>query len=153
MIDDKHLEIIVSQMMGRVKVQEVGDTTFLPSITVTKHALKRENARVAAQKGKPATAHPTLVGITKAALHSGSFLSAASFQDTTKVLSEAALAGDVDPLLGLKENVILGHLVPAGTGFHSHQEAEVRLNVPAGAPAAEAAPEEAEQLEPAATTK
>ncbi len=139
-IDDKHLEIIVAQMMGRVKVEDVGGTTFLPGITVTRHELKRENARVLAQKGKPATARPTLVGITKAALRSDSFLSAASFQDTTKVLSEAALAGKVDPLLGLKENVILGHLIPAGTGFKQWRESAVKKLVPEPQPVAVAQP-------------
>ena len=100
---------------------------------------------------KPAAASTQLLGITKAAVQSDSFISAASFQETTKVLTEAALAGKVDYLVGLKENVILGHLVPAGTGFRSHQEAEVRINVPAGEEPAPAEP--AGQLEPAGTTE
>ncbi len=129
-IDDKHLEIIVAQMMGRVKVEDPGDAAFLPGDSVTRHELKRENDRAISQKGKPATARPTLVGITKAALRSDSFLSAASFQDTTKVLSEAALHGKVDPLLGLKENVILGHLIPAGTGFKQWHASNVKKLVP-----------------------
>src|SRR5208337_2949949 len=106
---------------------------------------------------KPAAASTQLLGITKAAVQSDSFISAASFQETTKVLTEAALAGKVDYLVGLKENVILGHLVPAGTGFHSHQDAEVRLNMPATAaePAVDGAAAEAgpAQLEPAGATE
>ena len=117
-------------MMGRVKVEDPGTAAFLPGDSVTRHELKRENDRVIAQKGKPATARPTLVGITKAALRSDSFLSAASFQDTTKVLSEAALCGKVDPLLGLKENVILGHLIPAGTGFKQWHTSNIKKLVP-----------------------
>ena len=109
------------------------------------------------RKPDPASVTTQLLGITKAAVQSESFISAASFQETTKVLTEAALAGKVDYLVGLKENVILGHLVPAGTGFHSHQEAEVRLNAPAlktGAAVEEAAaPEAAGQLETAGATE
>ncbi|RME75410.1 MAG: DNA-directed RNA polymerase subunit beta', partial [Planctomycetota bacterium] len=116
-IDDKHIEIIVAQMMRRVKIDNPGDTSFLPGDVKEKHEYKKENERVVAKGGKPATAKPMLLGITKASLFSESFISAASFQETTKVLTRAALAGEVDRLRGLKENVILGHRIPAGTGF------------------------------------
>jgi DNA-directed RNA polymerase subunit beta' len=167
-IDDKHIEIIVSQMLRKVKVETMGDTGLLPGSVIDKFAFREvnerlrecvkvkdpgdskfeankivgkdafeeERARVEAEEKRaptfvpptPATCSVVLLGITKAAVQSDSFISAASFQETTKVLTEAALAGKVDYLVGLKENVILGHLVPAGTGFHSHQEAEVRIH-------------------------
>jgi DNA-directed RNA polymerase subunit beta' len=119
-IDDKHIEIIIRQMMRKVRVEEVGDTSFLPGAVVDKFRFREENQRAMEKDGKPATAKPLLLGITKAALQSESFISAASFQETTKVLTEAALAGRVDRLTGLKENVIVGHLIPAGTGFKDH---------------------------------
>jgi DNA-directed RNA polymerase subunit beta' len=166
-IDDKHIEIIVSQMLRKVRIESVGDTGLLPGsimdkfefrasnqrltgcvrITekgdsdfaegaiVPKEALEQVNAQIEALGGdpakggrpKPATASTQLLGITKAAVQSASFISAASFQETTKVLTEAALAGKIDNLVGLKENVILGHLIPAGTGFKTYQESEVRI--------------------------
>ncbi len=166
-IDDKHIEIIVSQMLRKVRIESVGDTGLLPGsvmdkfefrkvnqnlagctkITekgdtefepgaiVPKDALEQVNAQTeglggAPAKGtkpKPATASTQLLGITKAAVQSSSFISAASFQETTKVLTEAALAGKMDKLVGLKENVILGHLIPAGTGFGTYQQSEVRI--------------------------
>jgi DNA-directed RNA polymerase subunit beta' len=166
-IDDKHIEIIVAQMLRKVRIESVGDTGLLPGsimdkfefrghnqnltkcvrITqkgdsefaegsiVPKDTLEQVNAQIEALGGdpakgakpKPATASTQLLGITKAAVQSSSFISAASFQETTKVLTEAALAGKVDRLVGLKENVILGHLVPAGTGFRTFQESEVRI--------------------------
>ena len=166
-IDDKHLEITVSQMLRKVKIESVGDTNLLPGSVIDKFEFRRtnqemlgcvkvkdpgdtdfrtgdivprdtfeaENTRVEENgeskaewvRPKPAAASTQLLGITKAAVQSESFISAASFQETTKVLTEAALAGKVDYLVGLKENVILGHLVPAGTGFKLHQEAEVRI--------------------------
>jgi len=166
-IDDKHIEIIVAQMLRKVRIESVGDTGLLPgsvmdrfefrannqSLTgcvkitekgdseftpgaiVPKDALEQANATIEALGGDPAkgskpksaTASTQLLGITKASVQSASFISAASFQETTKVLTEAALAGKVDRLVGLKENVILGHLVPAGTGFHTYQESEVRI--------------------------
>jgi len=130
-IDDKHIEIIISQMMRKVRVtDDTGDTEFLPGTIVDKFAFRAENERVVSQGGKPASAVPLLFGITKAALQSESFISAASFQETTKVLTEAALAGKTDYLLGLKENVILGHMIPAGTGFHKLLNAEVEKKVP-----------------------
>ncbi len=167
-IDDKHIEIVVAQMLRKVKVEDVGDTDLLPGIVVDKFEFRRMNedlkncvkvidpgdtefqegdivpiatveevnAEIEAEGGQPITvgkprsaaASTQLLGITKAAVQSESFISAASFQETTKVLTEAALAGKVDNLVGLKENVILGHLVPAGTGFHIHQESEVRIH-------------------------
>jgi DNA-directed RNA polymerase subunit beta' len=166
-IDDKHIEIIVSQMLRKVRIESVGDTGLLPGsimdkfefravnqrlsgcvrITekgdsdfsegaiVPKEALEQVNAQIEALGGDPArgarpksaTASTQLLGITKASVQSASFISAASFQETTKVLTEAALAGKVDNLVGLKENVILGHLIPAGTGFKTYQESEVRI--------------------------
>jgi len=119
-IDDKHIEVIIAQMMRKVRVNNPGDTQFLPGSVVDKFIFRRENERVRAAKGKTATASPVLMGITKAALQSESFISSASFQETPKVLTEAALAGRVDRLRGLKENVILGNLIPAGTGFPGH---------------------------------
>jgi DNA-directed RNA polymerase subunit beta' len=167
-IDDKHIEVIVAQMLRKVKVETPGDTKLLPGSVidkftfravnddlkgsvkikdpgdskfepgrvVTKEAFEEERNRLEKDGKEPPTFQPPtlatcstqLLGITKAAVQSDSFISAASFQETTKVLTEAALAGKVDYLVGLKENVILGHLVPAGTGFRTHQDAEVRLN-------------------------
>ena len=172
-IDDKHIEVIVSQMLRKVKVELTGDTGLLPGLVmdrfaflevnerlvgecvkivdggdssfrpnqiVTKESFEEERTALQAAGGKkklptfevptPATSETQLLGITKAAVQSDSFISAASFQETTKVLTEAALASKVDYLVGLKENVILGHLIPAGTGFKVHHEAEVRINAP-----------------------
>ncbi len=166
-INDKHIEIIVSQMLRKVRVETTGDTSLLPGSIMDKFEFRKENtelskclkiahkgdsdfaegaivpietleqtnAQIAALGGdpakgvkpKPATASTQLLGITKAAVQSSSFISAASFQETTKVLTEAALAGKVDRLVGLKENVILGHLIPAGTGFRTYQDSEVRI--------------------------
>jgi DNA-directed RNA polymerase subunit beta' len=166
-IDDKHIEIIVSQMLRKVKIETVGDTSLLPGSVLDKFEFRQANDRLAgslritdkgdsefavgsivpkdvleqanaqietlggsAAKGttpKPASASTQLLGITKASVQSSSFISAASFQETTKVLTEAALAGKTDNLVGLKENVILGHLIPAGTGFNTYQSAEVRV--------------------------
>jgi DNA-directed RNA polymerase subunit beta' len=166
-IDDKHIEIIVSQMLRKVKIESVGDTTLLPGSVMDKFEFRQANDRIAecvkitdvgdsdlaigeivpkvalAEKNaqievlggtpakgtapKPASASTQLLGITKASVQSSSFISAASFQETTKVLTEAALAGKTDNLVGLKENVILGHLIPAGTGFGTFQSAEVRV--------------------------
>ncbi len=166
-IDDKHIEIIVSQMLRKVKIDTVGDTSLLPGNMLDKHDFRQANDRLAGclritdkgdsefevgsivpkevltqtnetvealggtpakgTKPKSATASTQLLGITKASVQSSSFISAASFQETTKVLTEAALAGRVDNLVGLKENVILGHLIPAGTGFNTFQTSEVRV--------------------------
>jgi DNA-directed RNA polymerase subunit beta' len=119
-IDDKHIEIIIGQMLRKVKVDDVGDTSLLPGQIFDKFKFKDENKKIIEKGGKPATAKPMLSGITKASLQSDSFISAASFQETTKVLTRAALEGKIDGLVGLKENVILGHLVPAGTGYKSY---------------------------------
>jgi len=142
-IDDKHVETIISRMMRRVVVDSPGDTRFLPGQVVDKLEFHDENEEVVGKGGNPASARPQLLGITKAALLSDSFLSAASFQETTKVLTEAALAGKIDPLEGLKENIILGHLIPAGTGFRKYYASVVKKNVPleAEAPAEEGAEE------------
>ncbi|MDR7523530.1 MAG: DNA-directed RNA polymerase subunit beta' [Armatimonadota bacterium] len=124
-INDKHIEIIVRQMLRRVKVEEAGDTEFLPGELVDKFAFEEENARVMAEGGEPAKARPTLLGITKASLATESFLSAASFQETARVLTDAATRGKIDPLIGLKENVIIGKLIPAGTGMPRYRNLRV----------------------------
>jgi DNA-directed RNA polymerase subunit beta' len=128
-IDDKHIEVILAQMMRKVQVEDPGDSDFLPGAVVDKFRFRESNNLLRVQRKKPATASPLLLGITKASLQSDSFISAASFQETTKVLTEAALAGKRDDLVGLKENVILGHLVPTGTGFRNYQKTRVRKNV------------------------
>ncbi|MEW5994540.1 MAG: DNA-directed RNA polymerase subunit beta', partial [Candidatus Zixiibacteriota bacterium] len=124
-INDKHIEVIVRQMMQKVQVELVGDTNFLEGERVDKVKFAEENARVVAEGGEPATSRPLLLGITRASLTTDSFISAASFQETTKVLTEAAVSGKVDYLLGLKENVIIGHLIPAGTGIERYKEIDV----------------------------
>ena len=125
-INDKHIEVMVRQMMHKVKVEEPGDTEFLPGEYIDINTFEEENARVIEQNGEPAVFRPTLLGITKASLATDSFLSAASFQETTRVLTEAAIKGKVDPLLGLKENVIIGKLVPAGTGMSRYRNIKIR---------------------------
>jgi len=120
-INDKHIEVIVRQMMRRVRISDVGDTDFLPEEQVDKTIFEEENRKAQEKGGKPATADPLILGITKASLSTDSFISAASFQETTKVLTEAAIAGDKDDLRGLKENVIMGRLIPAGTGFPEYR--------------------------------
>jgi DNA-directed RNA polymerase subunit beta' len=129
-IDDKHHEIIVGQMLRKVRVDDPGDTDLLPGAVVDKFRFRRKNQKVMQSGGKPARAEPLLLGITKASLQSESFISAASFQETTKVLTSAALSGRVDHLVGLKENVILGHLIPAGTGFKAYVKTRVQKNIP-----------------------
>ncbi|PYX94227.1 MAG: DNA-directed RNA polymerase subunit beta' [Acidobacteria bacterium] len=124
-ISDKHIEVIVRQMMRWVKVEDVGDTTFLLEQQVDKFHFREENERVIANGSKPATGRPLLLGITKASLSTDSFISAASFQETTRVLTEASINGAVDHLRGLKENVIVGRLIPAGTGMEYYRN--VRL--------------------------
>lgn len=121
-INDKHIEIIVRQMLRKVKVTEPGDTSLLWGDQIDRLAFEAENQRVIEQGGKPAEASPVLLGITKASLETDSFISAASFQDTTRVLTEAATLGKVDTLRGFKENVIMGHLIPAGSGFATNRE-------------------------------
>ena len=117
-INPKHIEIIVKQMFSRVRVHTNGSTTFAVSEMVDKHVLMEENKRVEAEGGEPATAGELLLGISRVALSTTSVLSAASFQETSRVLINAALAAKEDKLFGLKENVIVGRLIPAGTGFH-----------------------------------
>ena len=124
-INDKHIEIIVRQMLRRVRIEEVGDTEFVVGELVDKFVFQEENERVLAQGRRPATAKPILLGITKASLSTDSFISAASFQETTRVLTEAAISGKTDDLRGLKENVIVGRLIPAGTGLKHYTRAEV----------------------------
>ncbi|MFC1807042.1 DNA-directed RNA polymerase subunit beta' [Candidatus Omnitrophota bacterium] len=124
-INDKHIEVIVRQMLRRVKIDESGDTDFLVGSHIDKLKFQEENHRVVKKKGKAAKATPILLGITKASLNTESFISAASFQETTRILTEAAISGKSDELYGLKENVIMGHLIPAGTGFSSHRDIEM----------------------------
>jgi len=125
-INDKHIEIIVRQMLRKVRITEPGDTTFLWGEHVDKIAFEEENERVDKMGGKPSEAQPVLLGITKASLETESFLSAASFQDTTRVLTEGATMGKVDFLRGFKENVIMGHIIPAGTGFSTHRNLQLK---------------------------
>lgn len=124
-INDKHVEVIVRQMLRKVRVVDPGDTEFLEGEQVNKFRFQEENERVMGEGGEPATFQPLLLGITKAALSTDSFVSAASFQETTKVLSQAAIMGRRDELLGLKENVIMGHLIPAGTGLERYRRLKV----------------------------
>jgi DNA-directed RNA polymerase subunit beta' len=131
-IDDKHIEIIISSMMRKVSVKDPGDSEFLPGAVVDKFRFRKENERLKKERKKPSTGETLLLGITKASLSSESFISAASFQETTKVLTEAAIAGRRDYLVGLKENVILGHLVPTGTGFRDHYKTRVKKNIDFG---------------------
>ena len=119
-IDDKHIEIIISQMLRKVQVDEPNDTSLLSGTIIDKFRFREINIKIKKEGGKPATAKPLLLGITKASIQSDSFISAASFQETTKVLTKSAVAGSRDMLVGLKENVILGHLVPTGTGYQPY---------------------------------
>jgi DNA-directed RNA polymerase subunit beta' len=125
-INDKHIEVIVRQMLQKVKVEEIGDTNFLEGEQVDKNRFKEENEKVIAEGGEPSTFQPLLLGITKASLSTESFISAASFQETTRVLTEASINGKTDYLLGLKENVIIGHLVPAGTGLERYRSVYIK---------------------------
>jgi len=136
-INDKHIEIIIRQMLRKVRITEPGDTVFLWGEQIDKLAFEEENDRVEKMGGKPAEAAPVLLGITKASLETESFLSAASFQDTTRVLTEAATMGKFDYLRGFKENVIMGHIIPAGTGFDLHRNIQVKplVEVPEDEPA------------------
>jgi len=120
-INDKHIEVIVRQMLRRVRIKDRGDTNFLPDEQVEKFLFETENERVLSRSGRPAVAEPMLLGITKASLSTESFISASSFQETTKVLTEAAIHGKTDDLAGIKENVIMGRLIPAGTGLPAYK--------------------------------
>jgi len=143
-INDKHIEVIVRQMLKRVQIETVGDTGFLVGEHVDKILFNDENQRVIRAGGTPATAKPLLLGITKASLSTDSFISAASFQETTKVLTEAAINGARDELRGLKENVIMGRLIPAGTGMRWYRETQLNTPEPP-----EPAPEPAPAVAPA----
>ncbi len=124
-INDKHIELIIRQMLKKIRIEDPGDTEFLATQQVDKWKFQKENSRIIKKGGKPAQATPLLLGITKASLTTESFISAASLKETTRVLTEAATSGKRDELFGLKENVIVGHLIPAGTGFRAHREIEV----------------------------
>ena len=129
-INDKHIEVIVRQMMRWVKIEEVGDTEFLLEEQVDKFRFQEENDRALAEDGKPAEGRPLLLGITKASLSTDSFISAASFQETTRVLTEASISGKIDYLRGLKENVIMGRLIPAGTGMDHYRNVRLQSDEP-----------------------
>ncbi|HAV65135.1 MAG TPA: DNA-directed RNA polymerase subunit beta', partial [Verrucomicrobiales bacterium] len=146
-INDKHIEIIVRQMLRKVRITEPGDTTFLWGEQIDKIEFENENERVEKMGGKPAEAQPVLLGITKASLETESFLSAASFQDTTRVLTEAATMGKQDTLRGFKENVIMGHIIPAGTGFDMHRKLRIKPLVEL-APEPEFTDDESDSAEP-----
>jgi DNA-directed RNA polymerase subunit beta' len=120
-INDKHIEVIVRQMLKRVRIRDVGDTDFLLDEIVDKFRFETINRQIMALGGLPSSAESLLLGITKASLSTESFLSAASFQETTRVLTEAAIKGATDELRGCKENVIMGRLIPAGTGFTAYE--------------------------------
>lgn len=126
-INDKHIEVIVRQMLKRVKIEENGDTEFLPGSLVDWLAFENRNAQMEEEGKEPAKGYRVLLGITKASLATDSFLSAASFQETTRVLTEAAIKGKIDPLIGLKENVIIGKLIPAGTGMQRYRNIDIEI--------------------------
>ncbi len=130
-INDKHIEVIVRQMLRRVRVTDVGDTEFLVDEQVEKWVFEEENEKALNNGRRPAVGEPLLLGITKASLSTESFISASSFQETTKVLTEAAISGKVDYLRGLKENVIMGRLVPAGTGLPNYKHLDIQVDSPA----------------------
>ncbi len=149
-INDKHIETIVRQMMRWVKVEDVGDTSFLLEEQIDKFRFREENDRIIREGGRPATGRPLLLGITKASLSTDSFISAASFQETTRVLTEAAISGKVDYLRGLKENVIMGRLIPAGTGLERYRNIQLLTELPKDEPQPmepELTPEEAAALD------
>ena len=128
-INSKHIEVMVRQMMRKVRIEESGDTTMLPGEYIDVAEFEEQNAEIIEAGKEPAEGRPILLGITKASLATDSFLSAASFQETTRVLTDAAIKGKVDPLLGLKENVIIGKLIPAGTGMGRYRDIKIKYNV------------------------
>ena len=134
-INDKHIEVISRQMMRWVRIEDVGDTEFLIDEQVDKFRFLEENERVITTGGRPATAQPLLLGITKASLSTDSFISAASFQETTRVRTEASISGKIDHLRGLKENVTMGRLIPAGTGFEWYRHVRIPPDEPPPPPA------------------
>ena len=123
-INDKHIEVMVRQMLHKVKIEESGNTDFLPGEYIDINQFETANTKAIEENGEPAVAKPILLGITKASLATDSFMSAASFQETTRVLTDAAIKGKVDPLIGLKENVIIGKLIPAGAGLQAYRDFE-----------------------------
>ena len=131
-INDKHIGVIVKQMLQKVRIMEPGETEFLEGEHVDRQVFRDENDRAKKKKETPAAAEPLLLGITKASLTTQSFISAASFQETTRVLTDASIRGAKDDLLGLKENIIIGHLIPAGTGMYRYQEVEIEIAQPEG---------------------
>ena len=133
-INDKHIEVMVRQMLHKVKIEESGTTDFLPGEYIDINKFESVNTKAIEEGGEPAVAKPILLGITKASLATDSFLSAASFQETTRVLTDAAIKGKVDPLVGLKENVIIGKLIPAGTGMSRYRNLKVVETHPSPAP-------------------
>jgi DNA-directed RNA polymerase subunit beta' len=146
-INDKHIGVIVRQMLQKVRILEPGETEFLEGEHVDKQVFREVNDRAKKKKESPSTAEPLLLGITKASLTTQSFISAASFQETTRVLTDASIRGAKDDLLGLKENIIIGHLIPAGTGMYRYQEVDLDLQPPEGSPEG-FAPLPAPQAEP-----
>ena len=128
-INDKHVEVIVSQMLSKYKIEDAGDTDLLPGALYGKFEVEEANEKAIAEGGEPCVAKRTLLGITKASLATSSFLSAASFQETTKVLTDAAIKGKNDKLIGLKENVIIGKLIPAGTGMKRYKNIELDYGI------------------------
>ena len=134
-INDKHIETIARQMIRWVRIEDVGDTEFLVDEQTDKFRFLEENERVIAARGRPAQGRPLLLGITKASLSTDSFISAASFQETTRVLTEASISGKVDHLRGLKENVTMGRLIPAGTGFEYYRRVQIPPDEPPPPPA------------------
>ena len=128
-INDKHIEVIVRQMLKKIRIEDNGDTEFLPGTLVDVLDFEEENERLIEEGKEPAEGKQVMLGITKASLATNSFLSAASFQETTKVLTEAAIKGKIDPLIGLKENVIIGKLIPAGTGMKRYRNIKLDSDV------------------------
>ena len=143
-INDKHIEVIVRQMLRRIKIVESGDTDLLMGEQVEKWVFEEKNDKAMAEGKRPATGEPLLLGITKASLTTESWISAASFQETTKVLADAAVQGKIDYLRGLKENVIMGRLIPAGTGLAQYRELDIKMSE---AEAAELPPPEILEIE------
>jgi DNA-directed RNA polymerase subunit beta' len=139
-INDKHIEVIIRQMLRRVKVDDSGDTEMLPNDLVDRFVYADTNARVLAEGGEPATAQTVLLGVTKASLNTDSFLAAASFKETTRVLTEAAIEAQTDHLVGLKENVIIGKLIPAGSGIAQRRREQIARQQAAAASRIAAAP-------------
>jgi len=133
-INDKHVEVICRQMLKKIRIEESGDTNFLPGSLVDKLEFDKVNKQLVEDGLEAAEGTQVLLGITKASLATNSFLSAASFQETTKVLTEAAIRGKVDPLIGLKENVILGKLIPAGTGMSMYRNVDIEKKTPVEEP-------------------